>query len=115
MDFTTYEPRISELEAGGGGGGDSDFSTATVTFVMTNYANGYTGSFNIINVRGNNDILSSMFIVDTPSRSAQAVLYKGKAQTGSGDITSVEGNATLDDGDVEITGDCTIYFTGYGM
>ena len=34
MDFTTYEPRISALEAGGGGGGgDSDLSKALVTLI----------------------------------------------------------------------------------
>ena len=41
MDFTTYEPRISVLEAGGGGGGDSGLSKAKVTLIAVkeSYAN----------------------------------------------------------------------------
>ena len=43
MDFTTYEPRISALEAGGGGGGDSDLSKARVTLIAVeeSYINSY--------------------------------------------------------------------------
>lgn len=108
-DGYTITPFISA----DGGGGDSDFSTATVTFVMTNYEDGYSGDFDLINVNG--DYINTLFTSSVASSSAQAVLYKGKAYTSVGDITSVEGNATLGDAEVEITGDCTINFTGHGM
>lgn len=112
MDFTTYEPRIQELEAGGsGGGGSSDFSTAQVTFI--NYASRFTVSIPNI-AEGEMFGNVSEEVVAEP---IEALLYKGKTYavlvSGEAQFSTVEGNATKEnDYVIDIMGDCTITING---
>ena len=76
MDFTTYEPRISALEAGGGGGGSSDFSTISVQI-----SNNATKSFNLA---GNTLYNGAMYPIlnsdDLDGSNVDVVSYKGHAE-----------------------------------
>lgn len=85
-----------------GGGGSSDFSTAEVT--LTNETPFGLTLAHIDNTTGISPHMAQ-------SGEYEVVLYKGKAEgvfmSPSGNL-SVTGNITYNDGELVITGDCTI-------
>ena len=96
-----------------GGGGSSDFSIANVTLINTaDRTQGGLGS--VPHITDDEMSITSAFVRDANTRTVQVVLYKGTAFTwfeGS-EITSYNGNITVDDTDLTITGDCSITFVG---
>lgn len=91
---------------GGGGGGESDFSTAQVTVVNNTSAETAIGLLmTIINEDGDlyvtNGLPSGTYTVPLLN-GALYIAYLGLS------AVSVSGNASEEDGDITITGDCTI-------
>ena len=123
MDFTTYEPRISALEAGGGGGGDSDFSTATVTLINSDAQNTY---FNIsplpvLTEWEGQTYLEVLDIGVYDEATTNVILYKGSAKVSLSEYDEqtppiIEGSATYDEDQLAfiVTGECTITVKGTG-
>lgn len=115
MDFTTYEPRISALEAGGGGGGDSDFSTAIVTFVNSNQPASIQVSMPVL-YEGAIDLGFTVPVNSTQVR--EVILYKGHSASGNAmdadnnylETATVTGGVEFDDGSFDVSGDGTITF-----
>ena len=97
--------RVLDMLSGGGsgGGGESDFSTAKLTYEVVGHVT--TPPIYISRIWDN--AMSSLIPV---AGTYDVVLYKGLAygilETDAN--VSVEGSIEYDDGDLIITGDCTI-------
>lgn len=121
MDFTTYEPRISALEAGGGGGEDSDFSTAQVTLIGKNVSHGDV--YLPITQDGGDGMPDTAFFrvnfEGNQQHTYNAIMYKGAtvgliANAARYSIESIIGNAQdMGNGYFLITGDCTITISSH--
>ena len=119
MDFTTYESRISALEAGGGGGGSSDFSTAEVTINNTRYEGGITIHAPFIDDGVIN--MEKVVICEEP-QTISVILFQGMSGEVFSSIDGPDGPENVDassvtggikqegDGFYSITGDGTITF-----
>lgn len=81
---------------------ESDFSTCTITIAGTEGGNstGYCAQIA-------DDVISGFYDCDVGD-TIPAVLYKGTGILIATNIASVSGNATLSNGVVTYTGDCTI-------
>lgn len=98
-----------------GGGGSSDFSTAEVTFVEDSKAEDGSNDCDLIAIltdRQGNELMEPLKHVSDDGDVVTAVLYKGHTYAYMSSVTSVSGNVTNNDGDLDITGDCTIHFIG---
>lgn len=92
------------------GGGSSDFSTATVTIINSALT---SGDIFVVYIDPIDEYLTTakMIFNNEEIINLQAVLYKGvqlaaiEVEQGS---VSVSGNITYNDGELLITGDCTI-------
>ena len=119
MDFTTYEPRISALEAGGGGGGDSDFSTAEVTISNTRYESGVRFVCPLLDV---DELNTEKTVFYKTTQTVNVILFNGMSGETHTEIDGAEGPVNVEPtsvgGGVEhhgygfysITGDGTITF-----
>ena len=96
----------------GGGGGGGDVSTATVTYTLTGGAGDlFVECANGQEIEGSGMCSYPFYQKDGASEgSFTALLYGGKASAYFGDytVTVVSGDAELEDGEVVITGDCTL-------
>ena len=108
VDIKSVDGVIESVKINGeeaGGGGSSDFSTAEVTIITPN-------EITVVVPFANEDDSWSdgTMAIGSDGATVTAILYKGKAAIWSpnSDVTSVSGNATLDDGVAYVTGDCTI-------
>ena len=99
-------------EGGGGGGGSSDFSTAQVTFIPDSSSPDGSGPYELIWIV--NDVLRTADGANIVGPMT-AVLYKGVAYADVSTVTSVSGNATIDNGMVIITGDCAIHYVEFKL
>ena len=119
MDFTTYEPRISALEAGGSGGGSSDFSTAEVTINNTQYEGGITFHAPFID---DGVIYREKVVFYEATQTISVILFQGMSGEVFSSIDGPDGPENVDassvtggieqegDGLYSITGDGTITF-----
>lgn len=110
-DIVTTDVMNAAIAAGGGGGGD--FSTCEVT--ITNIGNDSVSFYAFAYIDEEEDFLNYN-PVNMPagrSHSFETVLYKNATYIGpdSGSIQSVTGNATLDNGEALVSGNCTITVT----
>lgn len=98
-----YAPVTVNVE---GGGGSSDFSTAEVTVVNNAGTETARGLLMTIIIERTN----MLTVYGVPSGIYTVPIFKGALNTAYlGDGTAiVSGNAEYDDGDITITGDCTI-------
>lgn len=83
---------------------ESDFSTCTITFAGTE-GDSNTGNCAVIDNDG--IVIGGLYDCDVGD-TITAVLYKGTGILMAPNIASVSGNATLSNGIVIYTGDCTI-------
>lgn len=119
MAIPTNMQYFNELlgeQLGGGGGGSSDFSTAQVTVTRAPHTVLYVPTMMDMDEEG----FSSCAIMESGTYSV--ILYKGTsvgfaAYSGGDDnppqvsIEVISGDAEVSDGEVIITGDCTITVT----
>ena len=100
----------------GGGGGDSDFSTANVTITVTGEDGTGTATFST-NMIILDDNISEAVPCEYGDNTFQVVLYKNSisAYLQCDSITSHSGNVTIEDGELTITGDCTITCVGESL
>lgn len=92
------------------GGGSSDFSTAEVTFDISE-DNEIKLSLPIVyNVEPEEAIVSVEQPFDADSEPVMVVLYKNRVGVDCGYELDVTGDATLNDGLLIITGDCTLSY-----
>ena len=101
----TYSLKIEEPQSGG----ESDFSTAVVTIV--NNTDAETAGGLLMTIIDEIDDETMMITVNSlPSGIFTAPLYKGALNAAylGRRVATVSGNAEYDDGDITITGDCTI-------
>ena len=100
---------LAQYVSGGGGG---DVSTATVTYTLTGGAGDlFVECANGQEIEGSGMCSYPFYQKDGASEgSFTALLYGGKASAYFGDytVTVVSGDAELEDGEVVITGDCTL-------
>ena len=103
-----------KLSSGGGGGGSSDFSMANVTVTNSTPAMEWIGVINPID-EADSHALGVDFEIIQGTNEFQCVLYKGLGWidmltfSQHGLTITVSGNATYNgEGQIDVTGDCTI-------
>ena len=109
---------LTDLASGGGG----DVATATVTFNMTNYATDYMGDVSVVSKNHKKGAfyhptigITDYFSINSESASALVILDPDDycyLEFGNGSETSVTGDARINNGQIIVTGDCTVNFTG---
>lgn len=99
----------------GGGGGSSDFSTATVTFRLTNAGDDIAAELDLVRIDIDDDTMHKTVAIYDAEEQHQIVLYKGLSvidPMGNTVIKSVSGDAELSYGTVYAYGDCTVVCEG---
>lgn len=106
---------VSQGGGGGGGSGSSDFSTAQMTIICEESADTNKNITDIVLIEDGALTTSVRLpyfdsISNNGTKVCTVVLYDGNAYgyLVTDDSVTVSGDATYDDGDIYITGDCTI-------